>query len=235
MTGTNYYLRQQTRVSGPFTVGQLTSLLQRGRVARSDKISVDKVTWIAIADCPEIAPRAVQAASQSGPATRNEDGIDWFYTVGGTEQRDPVGTGAILQLIAAGIVGGDELVWRQGFVDWRPITAVEQFTHALTAAATPVLPRATDAAVPGAGDPGYDAFVGNKITAGVLALVCGTFGIHKFILGLTRGGTTMLLLSVLLFPIPVLSIVAFVEGVLYLTKPDADFYQDYAVKKKQWF
>lgn len=133
MTETAYYLRQQARVSGPFTAKELASLLRRGRVARSDKVSVDKVTWIAIADSPDVAPRAVQAPVASEFLPRNEDGIEWFYTSGGTEQPNPVGTNTILQLIAGGKVEPDDLVWRQGFEDWRPLINVEQFVAAVRA------------------------------------------------------------------------------------------------------
>jgi hypothetical protein len=54
-------------------------------------------------------------------------------------------------------------------------------------------------------------------------------------LGLTTAGIITLVLFFLLIPIPVLSVIALVEGITYLTKSDAKFYEDYAVKKKQWF
>ena len=41
---------------------------------------------------------------------------------------------------------------------------------------------------------------------------------------------------VLLFiPNLVLGIIAFIEGIMYLTKSDNDFYQTYIVNKKAWF
>ena len=45
----------------------------------------------------------------------------------------------------------------------------------------------------------------------------------------------MLLLFFLVLPIPVLSIIALIEGVIYLTKSDEQFFRDYAVDRKQWF
>jgi hypothetical protein len=54
-------------------------------------------------------------------------------------------------------------------------------------------------------------------------------------LGLTTGGIVMIVLFFLLLPIPVLSVIALIEGITYLTKSDARFYEDYAVRKKQWF
>jgi len=88
----------------------------------------------------------------------------------------------------------------------------------------------------GAADsPEYRAFVSKKTGAGILALFLGNIGVHKFMLGLTTGGLTMLLLFLLIVPIPVLMVISFVEGVIYLSKSDEQFYQDYAVVKKQWF
>lgn len=121
-----YYLRQQTRISGPYAVEELKALLHRGRVARSDKISIDKQAWIPISACAEIChrPAAVTQPAAVGPV---DDGIEWFYTLGGAEQPAGVGTAAIKSLIAAGSLGGDELVWRQGFDDWRPLHTVADF------------------------------------------------------------------------------------------------------------
>jgi TM2 domain-containing membrane protein YozV len=84
----------------------------------------------------------------------------------------------------------------------------------------------------------------NKAVAGLLAIFLGGLGIHKFYLGFTTSGlvflltnTVGLILTVWLFCIPnfVLAIIAFVEGVIYLTKSDEEFEQLYVVQKKQWF
>jgi hypothetical protein len=32
-----------------------------------------------------------------------------------------------------------------------------------------------------------------------------------------------------------MNVIGFVEGILYLTKSDEDFYQTYAIQKKEWF
>ena len=75
---------------------------------------------------------------------------------------------------------------------------------------------------------------GGLIEYGILL---GTLGIHKFILGYTTAGVIMLLVSVLTcgigaFPMHVIGIV---EGIIYLTKSDEEFYQTYGVEKKEWF
>ena len=81
------------------------------------------------------------------------------------------------------------------------------------------------------------AFAGKKIAAGICGILIGTLGIHKFILGLNTAGIIMLLVTVLTcgigaFP---MYIIGFVEGVIYLSKSDEEFYETYAVQKRGWF
>ena len=70
-----------------------------------------------------------------------------------------------------------------------------------------------------------------RITAGVLGIVLSGFGAHRFYLGDTKGGIIRLALSC----VCVGSIISLVEGIMYLTKTDEQFYQEYMVNKKGWF
>ena len=72
-----------------------------------------------------------------------------------------------------------------------------------------------------------------RIIAGVLALLIGSLGVHKFVLGYTKEGLLQILLLVLTCGIG--SIVSFIEGIIYLTKSDEQFYQTYQVNKRPWF
>jgi len=80
-------------------------------------------------------------------------------------------------------------------------------------------------------------FAGKKIAAGICGILIGGLGIHKFVLGLTNAGIIMLLVTVLTcgFGGAVMGIIGLIEGIIYLTKTDEDFYRDYAVNKKAWF
>lgn len=84
----------------------------------------------------------------------------------------------------------------------------------------------------------------NKIVAGLLAILLGGLGVHKFYLGFIGPGLVFLLVNtvgfaitwILLFiPNMLLGIIALVEGVIYLVKSDEEFEQQYVVEKKQWF
>ena len=79
----------------------------------------------------------------------------------------------------------------------------------------------------------------DKVAAGVLAILLGYFGVHKFYLGCTTAGLIMLLLTIfgifLVFPPLIISIIALVEGIIYLTKTDEEFEQLYVINKRCWF
>lgn len=72
-----------------------------------------------------------------------------------------------------------------------------------------------------------------KIVAGICALLVGGFGVHKFILGYKNEG---IILAVAFFlTCGLTQIVGLIEGIIYLTKSDAEFYQTYQVGQKTWF
>ena len=81
----------------------------------------------------------------------------------------------------------------------------------------------------------------NKLATGLFAILFGSLGIHKFYLGYTSTGVIMLLITILGSIISfglaaiVMSIIGVIEGILYLTKSDYDFYQTYVANQKHWF
>lgn len=98
-----------------------------------------------------------------------------------------------------------------------------------------------------------------KLIAALLAIFLGSFGVHKFYLGMNTPGLVMLGLnlgswvvaftlslltlflgSIFLFPlaalvVSALGVVGLIEGIIYLTKSDADFEREYLMGKKPWF
>lgn len=72
-----------------------------------------------------------------------------------------------------------------------------------------------------------------KLIAGILAIVIGSLGIHKFILGYTKEGILQIVISV--FTCGIGGIIGLIEGIIYLTKSDEEFYQTYQVNKRGWF
>lgn len=94
-----------------------------------------------------------------------------------------------------------------------------------------------------AADEAFDRATGNnkKVLAGILAILLGGFGAHKFVLGYVKEGIVLLMITL------VISIMSFgflsflvwiftlIEGIIYLTKSDEEFYMTYQVGKRPWF
>jgi TM2 domain-containing membrane protein YozV len=80
----------------------------------------------------------------------------------------------------------------------------------------------------------------SRVTAAILALLLGGLGVHKFYLGKPRAGWIMLALFV--FGIITLGTflwvaptIALIEGILYLTKSEEEFEDQYLNSEKEWF
>lgn len=84
-----------------------------------------------------------------------------------------------------------------------------------------------------------------KVLAGILGIFFGGIGVHKFILGYNTEG--FILLGITLISIPLMCIIigiftiyipvfiGLIEGIIYLTKSDEEFYHTYQLNKKAWF
>ncbi|WP_062053805.1 TM2 domain-containing protein [Aquimarina longa] len=72
-----------------------------------------------------------------------------------------------------------------------------------------------------------------KMLAGILGILLGGFGVHKFILGYTKEGIIQIIVTIVTCGIG--SFIGLIEGIIYLTKSDEEFYQTYQVGKKPWF
>ncbi|MEX1382510.1 TM2 domain-containing protein [Lutibacter sp.] len=76
-----------------------------------------------------------------------------------------------------------------------------------------------------------------RVLAGILAILLGPFGVHKFILGYTTQGIILLAITIVTCGIgaAVTSIIGLIEGIIYLTKSDEEFVYMYQTNMKEWF
>lgn len=83
----------------------------------------------------------------------------------------------------------------------------------------------------------YNDTNSKKIVAGICGILIDGLGVHKFILGYTQEALIMLLSSLLTCGIaaPIMGIIGLIEGIMYLTKSDQEFYDTYIANKKGWF
>ena len=72
-----------------------------------------------------------------------------------------------------------------------------------------------------------------KLVAGILAILIGYIGVHKFVLGYTKEGILQIIITVVTCGFG--GIIPLIEGIIYLTKSDEEFYQTYQVNKRGWF
>lgn len=80
----------------------------------------------------------------------------------------------------------------------------------------------------------------SKVAAALLAFFLGWLGVHKFYLNKPGAGIIMLLCGTvgwILIAIPplVIGVISLVEFIIYLTKSDQQFYDDYVVGNRSWF
>jgi TM2 domain-containing membrane protein YozV len=72
-----------------------------------------------------------------------------------------------------------------------------------------------------------------KVAAGVCGILLGGLGVHRFILGDTTGGILRILITIVTCGAG--SIIGLIEGIIYLTKSDEQFVDEYINQKKAWF
>jgi len=177
-----------------------------------------------------------------------------YFLADGSVQKGPF---PVEQLIAQGLKR-DTLVWREGMPQWQraetvPDLAVLFTGYQQTQQYVPPPPPPAGggfAQPPHAGGfqptpgqfpptPGFNAAQANsqKIAAGICGILIGSLGVHKFIMGMTGPGLVMLLVSVCTCGAawPIMHVIGIIEGIIYLTKTDEQFYQTYMVEKKGWF
>ena len=80
-----------------------------------------------------------------------------------------------------------------------------------------------------------------KLAAGLTGIFLGAFGVHKFILGYTKPALIMLVVSLAGGVVTcglasfVMGVIGLIEGIIYLTKTDAQFQALYLDGQKDWF
>ena len=75
--------------------------------------------------------------------------------------------------------------------------------------------------------------IDKKLISGLLGILLGGLGVHKFYLGYTKEGIIQIVITILTCGIG--SVLGLIEGILYLTKSDAEFVSTYVVGRKGWF
>ena len=149
-----------------------------------------------------------------------------MFTILGADGKEygPVAADLLKQWIQQGRVSLQTQARLEGGTDWKPLSSFPGFG---TAPGTPPLLTS----------PVKDERASPKIAAGICGILLGPFGVHKFILGYTGAGMIMLLVTLLtcFMASAITGIIGLIEGILYLTKSDAEFVRTYVEGRKEWF
>jgi len=70
-----------------------------------------------------------------------------------------------------------------------------------------------------------------RVMIGVLAILFGGFGVHRFMLGDTKGG----LLRIASMCLCLGGIIGIIEGIIYLRMTDEEWFETYVEGEKEWF
>src|ERR1043166_8647538 len=145
------------------------------------------------------------------------------------QQYGPVTADQIRRWLTENRINAQTLAQLEGSQEWKPLGSFSEFATELKAPPTltssqpPTMTAASRAS--------------SKIPAGVCGILLGSLGIHKFILGYTGAGLIMLLVTILSCFIlsPIMHLIGVIEGIIYLTKTDADFVRLYVEGRREWF
>ena len=150
-----------------------------------------------------------------------------MYKIIGTDGRQygPVTADQIRQWIAQNRANSQTITQAEGSAEWKPLGSFPEFASLFV---TPPPPVGSSFSNPRAS---------NKIPAGICAILLGSLGVHKFILGYTAAGIIMLLITILScgFLVPVVHVIGIIEGIIYLSKSDDDFVRTYVDGRREWF
>lgn len=92
----------------------------------------------------------------------------------------------------------------------------------------------SDEAAPEAAPAEKKEYPKNKIVYGILGILLGGWGIHRFYIGDIKWGVITLIITLCTFGIGalIMYIIGIVTGIMALMKTDEEFHQRYVVEKK---
>ena len=139
------YVRIRGTVLGPFDAEKLQSMVRRGQLSRFHEVSPDGASWERASKYPELfarppaaAPAAAPAAEPANPQAAPPTVVageaptalakPWYYEKGG-KTVGPVDEGVFHQLLSAGVVSENTMVWNDQLPAWMPVSAVSELAH----------------------------------------------------------------------------------------------------------
>jgi GYF domain 2 len=140
----NYYIKMQGRILGPFALDSLQQMAANGQLSRVHMLSSDKNNWFRASEISQLferpstttnrkaADNSAKANAESAntkQASQNQADspkqTEWYFTSQG-QQSGPVEFGHMAQLIQKRKIKNEDLVWREGWADWKAVASVAE-------------------------------------------------------------------------------------------------------------
>lgn len=110
-----YFVRIRGKAFGPFDEERLKEMKSKGKLGKATEVSENKIDWQPAGDLDFLFPSALPPALPDLAATQaGLEPADWFYSVNGTDGYGPVTRAIVVQMLQAGTLQGESLVWKQG-------------------------------------------------------------------------------------------------------------------------
>jgi hypothetical protein len=199
--GARYFVRDGTRLTGPFTVAELVELQRKGKLARFVRLSTDRVHWVGPASIPELA-RPARTAREGPVQTQRESQVQgetqapiqmpfveqaaqevvidptWYYAIEG-ETLGPTTVDQLRQLLAEGHMTPDTLVWHANLGDWQPAYQVAELAEAPAVDPAEAFSYVSDADQAPAASSGNGPVMGLAIgLAALIFIILGVLGVY---------------------------------------------------------
>lgn len=156
------YVRLRGRITGPYDLGQLKALYQRGQFSRAHEVSVDRQKWGPAGRLDGIfrTPNskltrgaaedlfddsAWETASTTVVESRKDAKPIWHYSIG-EESHGPVTLAELKKLATSGRLNVGDLVWKVGMADWMPAGELDEFESSFVIPLGPSAPSSVSKA-----------------------------------------------------------------------------------------
>lgn len=134
-----YFVRIRGKAFGPFDEEQLKEMKSKGKLGKLTEVSENKIDWQAAEELSFLFPPAPAPQSSRDLSASNDSRqpampgpplgpAGWFYSLNGTEGYGPVTRNAIVQMLQAGTLKNESLVWQEG-QNARPINSEPLFSN----------------------------------------------------------------------------------------------------------
>jgi S1-C subfamily serine protease len=135
-----WFVRNGTRVQGPFTEDQLRSMRRRGQFSPIHQVSLDRVRWESAASLvqmldgplPQWNPRPEPPPADRSDSSKEKSSATstlgaWFLLDSHRQQIGPISADEIIRRIASRQVAGTNMVCKAGDTAWRRLADVPEF------------------------------------------------------------------------------------------------------------